>query len=182
MGSTFYSAYNSPKTYADEKKEVETVYSNGGLNEILQTSRVGNIWYMAVRVKETGEVFAGVCKTMRERGEWGYKSMTEHSLPYYFDAPRSLLNKLTDTKDEDALKWRETCNEVLVEKENKKKFIARANMKFDVKGLFGKYRGQDIETLVCVDAQNRRYHCPEIGITFTLRHKQVSDLASRLVA
>ena len=94
MGSTFYSAYNSPKTYADEKKEVETVYSNGGQNEILQTSRVGNIWYMAVRVKETGEVFAGVCKTMREMGEWGYKSMTEHSLPYYFDAPRSLLNKV----------------------------------------------------------------------------------------
>ena len=62
MGSTFYSAQHSPKTYADEKKEVENIYSNGGLNEILQTSRVGNIWYMAVRVKETGEVFAGVCK------------------------------------------------------------------------------------------------------------------------
>lgn len=182
MGSTFYSAYHSPKTYADEKKEVENIYSNGGLNEILQTSRVGNIWYMAVRVKETGEVFAGVCKTMRNNGEWGYKSMTEYELPYYFDAPRSLLNKLTVTKDEDALKWRKTCNEVLAEKETKKKFIACVNMKFDVKGLFGKYNGNDIETLVCVDAQNRRYYCPEIDLTFTLRHKQVSDLASRLVA
>jgi len=180
MGATFYSAYNSPQTYEQEKKEIERIYSNGDRNEILQTSKVGRIWYLAVKVIDSGEVFAGVCITYRSKGEWGYKSMTEHSWPYYYDAPQSLLNKLTVTDSEDALKWRQLCRDVLAQKADKKLFKPAAGMKFSVDGLFGKWHGVDIKTLICEDAQNRRYHCPEVNMTFTLKHKQVSELSTRV--
>ena len=62
MGTTCYAAHNSPRTYEAEKREIESIYANAGKNEILQAAKVANVWYLAVKIGATGEVWAGVCK------------------------------------------------------------------------------------------------------------------------
>lgn len=182
MGSTFYSQQHSPKTYEAEKLEVIRVYSNDGKNEILAISKVSNVWYLAVRTKETNEVWAGVCLTYRQNGEWGYKAMSEGSLPYYFDANWKLLSMLSPTEDENSLKWRKTCYEVIEEKKAAKKKVATITngMILDVTGCFGKAAGVDLKTFVVQDVDKRQFYCQDNGVTYTLRKSQIETIAKKM--
>lgn len=141
MGSTgidFWqvNTYEKEKQYHINKKNYETdSYSC----EVIQASKVGSNWYMAIKVtikdvskmhesdKVSNAIFFkdGICKdgdsyvyghvvkTSRYKGEYIYKDMWEGVLPYYFDAPMSLIKKLSVVYDngvyyENVKKWRDT--------------------------------------------------------------------------
>lgn len=186
MGWSWYSNQHSPRGYEAEKREVERIYGNGGKNQIEQISRVGNVWYLAVLTFETETVWAGVCITSRKDGEWGYKAMDETALPYYFDAPVSLLKKLTVTKDEDAIKWRKTCLKVIAEKKTMKANVANVkailtnNMVVNTQGLFGTVKGVEIKTLQVTDIANRRFWSPDVGVSYVLKPKQIKTILQRV--
>lgn len=186
MGWSWYSNQHSPRGYEAEKREVERIYGNGGKNQIEQISRVGNVWYLAVLTFETETVWAGVCLTGRNEGSWGYKSLTEVQLPYYFDAPASLLKKLSATTDADAIKWRETCQKAIAEKKALKEKVANVRtilvngMVVDTKGLFGTVKGVEIKSLHVTDISNRRFWSPDVGISYVLKPKQIKTMLQRV--
>ena len=186
MGTTCYAAHNSPQTYAEEKREIESIYSNAGKNTILQAAKVGNIWYLAVKIGATGEVWAGVCKTSRYKGEWCYKDMDETMIPYYFDAPASLLKKLSPTTNDGALQWRKTCQENIDAKKaaNSKTGQGSALLNngtiVNVQGMFGKYHGKELVTMQCQDRERRQFWSPDAGIIFTLKKTQITKIMQRL--
>lgn len=186
MGTTCYAAHNSPQTYAEEKREIETIYSNAGKNTILQAAKVGSVWYLAVKINATGEVWAGVCVTHRHKGEWCYKDMDESMIPYYFDAPASLLKKLSPTTHEGATEWRKNVSEKIAAKKaaNAKTGAGSALLNngtwVNVEGMFGKYHGKDLLTMQCQDRERRQFWSPDAGITFTLKKTQITKIMQRL--
>ncbi|NSW83918.1 MAG: hypothetical protein HPY90_11735 [Syntrophothermus sp.] len=56
---------------------------------------------------------------------FGYKDMAEEMGPYFYNCPERILELLTPTDDEWALKWRETCWKVIREKKEKKTYFKR---------------------------------------------------------
>ncbi len=186
MVTTCYAAHNSPQTYAEEKREIESIYSNAGKNTILQAAKVGNIWYLAVKINATGEVWAGVCKTSRHQGEWCYKDMDETMIPYYFDAPASLLKKLSPTTHEGATEWRKSCQERIAAKKaaNAKTGAGSALLNngtwVNIEGMFGQYKGKDLLTMQCQDRERRQFWSPDAGVVFTLKKTQITKIMQRL--
>ena len=63
--------------------------------------------YLAVKIGE--QVVAFVVLTRENRGFLDIKVMDESFLPYYYDAPKRLLNKLTPTECKNSLEWRNEC-------------------------------------------------------------------------
>ena len=50
--------------------------------------------------------------------------MSEDMGPYYFDCPEGILNLLTETDNEHALKWRESCRNKLLDNRIRKTSIS----------------------------------------------------------
>jgi len=73
---------------------------------------VNNVFYMAVNRKDNDKIiFALIALIDHNDSKFniGYKAMPEYQNPYYYDAPLSILNKLTPTNDNYARIWRDTC-------------------------------------------------------------------------
>jgi hypothetical protein len=84
--------------------------------------------YMAVRLKETGQVIAFVYLLHYGRGwdNFGYKDMTEFSGPSVSECPKRILSLLTPLDDEKdpngwARDWRKRCMDIIENKASKKK-------------------------------------------------------------
>jgi len=77
--------------------------SDFGKREIVASAMVLGVVYAAVRVgaKVVGAV--GVIDGL------GYKLMSEEEGPYYYDCPAEVLDALSPTTAEFALKWRQRC-------------------------------------------------------------------------
>ena len=119
MGWTSYAAYCSPKIREEEHADIERLYTSlvesaPYTAECLMASKVGRVWYLAVRLTPkpgvplaeppmrghvpdaTGAiVYAGVVLTSRQDGEWGYKDLCESMGPYEASAPLKLLDLLS---------------------------------------------------------------------------------------
>lgn len=76
--------------------------------------------YSAILDTETNNVMAEVwlMRHYRTGYNFGYKAMAETCYPYYFNCPKSVLDKLTPTNNEYANTWREQCLEK-INKRNK---------------------------------------------------------------
>lgn len=133
MGWTVHHKYNSPRTHAEERAEIDRLFvptkpafDRGVRYTILQASKVGSVWYVAARLEGAPElaapyipapdgsfVFAAVILTSCKGGEWGYKDMTEVMGPNESKAPLSLLDRLSPLDDSDrathARAWRARC-------------------------------------------------------------------------
>ncbi len=99
--------------------------------KVLKSSMVNTTYYGALFDPRNNETFAIVCLTSVDGMELCYKDMTEHSLPYYFDCPKSILNLLTPTTDENANEWRKTCWEKHDKKSKAPKAKIGDTIKFD---------------------------------------------------
>jgi hypothetical protein len=140
MGWTVQYKFNSPQTYAEEKREILKLFEscNPAVTFTpLQVSKVGSTWYVACKVEGKAEsspyiadasgayVFAAVILTSRHNGEWGYKDMDECSGPNAAQAPAGLLRKLSPLKPDTgaeydssryARDWRARCEESAAKK------------------------------------------------------------------
>ena len=133
MGWTSYSGQYAPKNKAEEKATIMRVLtwnSPNGSGECVAASKVGNVWYCAVKAKSDikgyaepyvvandGSItFAAVILTDRAGGEWSYKNLTEACGPVDAKCPKTVLAKLSDvvpadTSDlaERVRRWRARC-------------------------------------------------------------------------
>ena len=134
MGWTYYAAYCAPKTRTDERAEIERLYTNlvesaPYTAECLMASKVGRVWYLAIRLTPKPDVqlaepivrgyvpddmgrivYAGVVLTARQGGEWGYKDLCEAMGPHEAGAPLkllALLSPLDPETDRCAQAWRD---------------------------------------------------------------------------
>lgn len=78
---------------------------------VLDTSSKGNEHYLAVRIKKDNfESVIGFVALTYTRGNWiGVKVLEESEGPYYYKAPKRLIQKLSDPINEYARQWREKC-------------------------------------------------------------------------
>ena len=121
MGWTSYHATHYKNGIVDRKAECDNII-NGDMEstkwEVLKSTMRGSVYYAAVRRtnKQTGEryVFAAVFLTSTDSKDYfnfSYKDMDETAGPYKCDCPLSILNMLSPTENEHALKWRAACRE-----------------------------------------------------------------------
>lgn len=120
MGWTERQAKNFKNGIVDRKAELIDEFTCHGETynyEVLKCSMKGTVGYMAVKYTDKKDpskdcIFGLVCLTsVRDKYWFGYKDMSEDMLPYYFDCPKTILNLLTPTENENALKWRGKCRE-----------------------------------------------------------------------
>ena len=142
---------------------------------VIDYSQKSNVAYMAVkRVTPKEEyVFACVAKFSVSNGQESAKLkiittkiMDETEMPYYFDCPKRILNKLTEPKNEYSKKWRSLCvpkktikfNESFVLKNPLNFTDGVTRKKFKKVKFNGKTRYECLDTgaLVCISRLNKR--------------------------
>lgn len=132
MGWTGIYTNDAPQSYSEEKSYLinEYSYSNDDVtSEVLAISKVGSVWYMAVKISGNlsktrwGEiyqisngsfVYGNVVMTSRTNGEWQYKCLAETSGPVDAKAPQKILKMLSPIVEDSttakwAIKWRDNC-------------------------------------------------------------------------
>lgn len=119
--------------------------------ELTDVSMRGSVAYGIHKVqdKATGIVLAeGFIILTRREGDWIYfKEMGETVHPYYYDAPRKLLDKLDALYppiNDRALHWRAKCRE-MAEKKAKAKLKLGDIVKFDKPMSFGSFEEDTFE-------------------------------------
>lgn len=144
MGWTSYRATNYKNGKIDRKAECDAYFLEGlnrGHFDVLKSSMVGSTYYAAVKPlkKSNGKdengnyiyvdmpeneqfVFAVVFLTSTNQKDYynfSYKDMCESMGPYECDCPKSILDLLSPTDNENANEWRKVCYENYA---NKKKY------------------------------------------------------------
>ena len=74
---------------------------------ILQEKVTAEAVYFLVKTADKPS-FIAVFLTEKHDGEWGYKDMTEHSYPYFYDCPLSMIDAADPPEGDSAKEWRET--------------------------------------------------------------------------
>lgn len=85
----------------------------GETRELLKACTAGNHHWYLVRDKATGEVWIGL-DLLQGGGPgsgWGYKGMTEHCGPCYYDCPISYLDQASPVTEGYAVEWRRKVRE-----------------------------------------------------------------------
>lgn len=117
MGWCSYHAQYYKNGKVDRKREMDELLT-GGNQVVLKSSMVGSTYYAAVKTigENNVSVWACVAETCgQDRNDpyfnFGYKAISETSGPYRYDCPKSILDLLTETDNEHALRWRAACRE-----------------------------------------------------------------------
>lgn len=95
-------SYHTSLSYPEA---VTSDIESGGSHKVVKRS--GR--YYAVEEVKTGDVFAVVALGRKTRGEVSIKLVDEGMGPFHWDCPASILNLLSPTTSEYALKWRDEC-------------------------------------------------------------------------
>jgi len=107
----------SPRYDGDKKKWLEDQFT-GEHSHLSDLSIKGSTaygiywWNEGNSTKHEAIVILISCR----KDEWAYKDMGESALPYYFDAPRKLLDRLDQLGqpfNDNARQWRDRCRENL---------------------------------------------------------------------
>jgi hypothetical protein len=81
--------------------------------------------YFAIRVNQTGAVVGVVVTIEHSREGIGLKVMAEDVGPYYWNAPAKILDALTETDNQSAIRWRDSCRKVLQRKSTLKDLVGK---------------------------------------------------------
>ena len=127
MGWTFYDANGRT---ANELLTAEFTQSanraDGSIQtqwDVIDTSTRGREWYAVIRTTNGGDgfvrYFGMVCIFTLKNDVFGYKDMADECAPYYYNAPRrilDLLDKVAPNPEGGAKIWREKCRQKLTDK------------------------------------------------------------------
>src|SRR5690606_19359623 len=140
--------------------------------EFIETAVIKNVFYAACRNRKDpkGTVWAMVCLISRKRSpdeyfNFTYKPMEETEGPYYHDAPERILDILSPTDHEYAVKWRERCRERLAKKKAIKVGVGdKIRFEHPISFTDG-FKGQDFELvryrkrgIIFRSLDNRRFY------------------------
>jgi len=78
-----------------------------GSHQILQEKVTAKAVYLLLKPADKPS-FIAVVLTEKHDGQWGYREMTEHSHPYHYDCPLSMLDAADPPEGDSAKDWRET--------------------------------------------------------------------------
>lgn len=126
MGWTEQIATHYKNGKIDRKAECDAYFMEGlneGYYRVEKSSMVGSTYYAAVTplkryrsdhaMEDIPELeqrtFAAIFLTHVRKWWFGYKPMSEDEHPYYHDCPISILNLLSETDNDWANEWRNTC-------------------------------------------------------------------------
>lgn len=126
MGWTEYQATEWSHGRINRRAECRKYFErNEAWGTLLKDAMVGSVWYGAVKLTATGEVFGMVMLTSeRDRYWFGYKEMDETMGPCCYDCPESILKLLSPTDSKYANEWRQKCHE----RHEQKKALNRAKV------------------------------------------------------
>jgi hypothetical protein len=102
--------WGQPKKYGEKNIDavIRREFSGEHLEVIDHASRnFDTVHYLAVNIGD--QVRAFICITQEHDGYLNIKTMDEGCMPFYFDAPKRLLKKLTPTNCERSNRWRNEC-------------------------------------------------------------------------
>lgn len=130
MGWTSYHAEFYKNGTVDRKKEIDKLWTQAERKKypelnVLKSRMIGSTYYAAIEEKEKGvvkNVFAVVVLTsvnMKDYFNFSYKEMSESAGPYRYDCPKGILDLLTYTDDEYAIRWRNKCRENIQKKKDR---------------------------------------------------------------
>ena len=204
MGWTSYAASCSPKTRGEERAEIERLYTKlvddaPYAAECLMASKVGRVWYLAVRLTpKPGHgpadppmrgyvpdaagriVYAGVVLTSRRDGEWGYKDLWG---PHEAAAPLKLLD-LPSPLDPEAGRyaqgWREKVRAHHAAKRDRLKVRAGDVIEFDAPVVFS--GGLKSRRLIAFEYhRNARSRAQILYRTLDTRHAHTVRIGSKVL-
>lgn len=101
-----------PLTYQQKKDFISELFSD--TMDVLKVSLSGNVGYVALKRKDSSDVFACVILTSQRDGEFAYKLMSDDMGPNRYECPKGILDILTPTKNRAANQWREICRKNLI--------------------------------------------------------------------
>lgn len=182
-------------THKDEGESVKEFFSKefGYANEKRKT-RVLDCAVVCLReaylafedmnlVDGTREVFAIVCALdYRPLDHWnfGYKDMDETMGPYYYNCPERILNLLTPTDNEYALKWRRKCREAVERRKKVAKIKNGDILEFEEPIVF--QNGCKIRQLQVKDKKKGLFKEPgRAWISFKLKRDALANRPFRVV-
>ena len=108
MGWTYYCNYGETNRLELCRKEFGRQPSWA---TIIKDALIDGVYYAAMKSTKTGAIWGLVVLTDISNGEFGYKDMDETMMPYYFDCPKAIIDLLSPTTNELAIKWRQRCLE-----------------------------------------------------------------------
>lgn len=151
---------SEPHKTVSEKLAVYFKYHGFCENEVVKATIKNGVVYGAIRNLKTGNVWAMISLLKFRKDGWQTemlaKNMSEDMMPYYFDCPKSILDLLTNTDNENSLKWREKCREQL-EKAKEKAKVKKTDYLFIKSGV--KFANGDIHYVFVKNKYGRnRYH------------------------
>lgn len=85
------------------------------------------VWYAALLEPQTGVIFAAVVPTDASETDFGYNFQTEETGPVQTGCPKAILDMLSDTDDERALKWRQKNLRMCFLRSTKRKVLRQYN-------------------------------------------------------
>lgn len=98
---------------------------------VIDQSTRGREWYAIIQTKNGGDgftrYFAVVCLWSIKNGEFAYKDMADECEPFYYNAPRRILDQLDQLAPNPtggAKIWRDKCRAQLADKKPRFKFCA----------------------------------------------------------
>ena len=115
MGWESCPGIKTPKEWAE--KELDKMY--GDTFSVADRSVRGNQVYYAVYSKKTEQTTGCVAIFQRENKVLWVKCIPESHLPYYYNCPARILNRLSPVDNENSMEWRNRCFELI---QLKKKF------------------------------------------------------------
>ena len=110
MGWTFSRSFTKASIRAERTAPYQDAFDRGSTTTTLRSTYKGNtLWTLHETTTATGEMqrWIGCTRVSRQDGQWGYKDMSEHMGPYYFDCPLDYLDAATEPPNETASEWRE---------------------------------------------------------------------------
>lgn len=123
-------SWNEKKKDYNIKGYLDKLFSYKDKNKylgVVTSSMVGNVYYAAIRfideAKDEDYIFGEVVLTRRQNNFFYYKEMNEDMGPCYYDCPIGILNVLSFTNNEFAIKWREQCWKKHKEKARRNNFF-----------------------------------------------------------
>lgn len=126
--------------------------------EIVACSAKNNVFYCAVKENETENVTCYVFKYSNARTNDGcnfaFKDMHECEVPYCYEPSQKVLDALSDTDNENSLKWREKCKEL--KEKSKIKFEIGDIIQFDNEITFNGYSEKVF--ILASDGKNFTYY------------------------
>lgn len=134
MGWTGLSQYEYDTTKVSGLKAFfQNRYFNSDKSQIVACSAKSNVFYCAIKENETENVSCYVFKYSNARTNDGcnftFKAMHECEVPYCYEPSQKVLDALSDTDNENSLKWRNKCKELKAK--SKIKFEIGDIIKFD---------------------------------------------------